>query len=418
MGKLRSIVFIAMFALVCCSAGLNAVLSKVAPEHFSADSYLTGGQGEYITPEELFDNPQKLLTDREFAEKARNSIERGFGEYVPYHDSLLLLSAGLQRQGIATANLSAGYDAYPTFYGSRCAYIPEQSAVTYIPETGDESFRPLLKEFAQGLASKAAEHPDLDFVLYFVQGKSTPASSPLYDYMSDIATPDEVVEILEGELEGVENVKLLTDGYATLDEYYEDYFRTDHHWNAKGAARAYNTIATEMGWGVVDADSVRLIEGYEDFQQMGTNARIGLATVTEGVFDLDMDFSQLQITYADGKTLDGNDHTRFTKYKGEDKRYVFHSRYFNSPNQTGHFVNTADGAAGKTLLISDSYGGAISKLLATQCEVLDRTNDLYNESKGRKFEESLAVDDYDTVVLVAHASDFTTLMENSPEFFE
>ena len=38
MGKLRSIAFIAAFALICCSAGTNLVLSQLAPDVFRADT--------------------------------------------------------------------------------------------------------------------------------------------------------------------------------------------------------------------------------------------------------------------------------------------------------------------------------------------------------------------------------------------
>ncbi|MGN0077965.1 MAG: hypothetical protein ACI36V_04170, partial [Coriobacteriales bacterium] len=99
MSKLRSIAFIAAFGLICCSAALNLALGKLAPDVFQPQNYLSGGSPASVSAEEIIAQPQRLLTDREFADQARDSIEVGFGKTVPFHDDLLLVSAGLQRQG-------------------------------------------------------------------------------------------------------------------------------------------------------------------------------------------------------------------------------------------------------------------------------------------------------------------------------
>ena len=417
MGKLRSIAFIAAFALICCSAGTNLVLSQLAPDVFRADNYLSGGSPASVSAEEIIAQPQRLLTDREFADQARDSIEASFGKTVPFHDSLLLANAGLQRQGIATANVLAGFELYPSYYGSNYVCDPARNVVTYIPEVNGEGFYKRLHRVGRGLAQQARKHSDTTFVMYLVPGKSTPGASALYEYMPQLTRPEEVMSVLEEELAGIDNLVLVTNSYSSADKYYEDYFRTDHHWNARGAARAYNTIAAELGWEQIDATSTAPIGGAEGYRFMGTNARGGLVKTGEEVFDLTRDYSQLSITYADGKTLDGNDHSRFTAYEGPDKPYVFHARYFNTFKQVAHVENKALGTQGKALLVSDSYGGAITRPLAMQFALLDRSDDLFNGAKKRSFERTLAKEDYDTVVFVAHARDLGTAMHNSRRYF-
>ena len=82
-----------------------------------------------------------------------------------------------------------------------------------------------------------------------------------------------------------------------------------------------------------------------------------------------------------------------------------------------HVENKALGTQGKALLVSDSYGGAITRPLAMQFALLDRSDDLFNGAKKRSFERTLAKEDYDTVVFVAHARDLGTAMHNSRRYF-
>ncbi|MGN0037814.1 MAG: hypothetical protein ACI36Y_01560 [Coriobacteriales bacterium] len=417
MSSFHRIAFIAAFALICCSAGANAALSQLAPGVFSADNYLSGGNHPAVSLDELKEDPAAVLTDREFADGARDLVEKGFGSFVPFHDSLLLASAGLQRQGIATANLAAGFECYHTYYGSGYVELPQQGAVSYIPEEKGEGFWRHLKKFAKGLAKKAKQHPETTFVMYLVPGKSTPGASPLYEYMSNLATPQEVMAVLEEQLAGIDNLLLLTDSYASTEDYYANFFKTDHHWNILGAVQARNTIGAELGWEPLGTATAP-IAGFEDYRSIGTNARAGLDPIGEEVFDLDYDFSQLTIKYASGKVADGNDHTRFTEYSAPDKPYVFHARYFNTVKQVATFTNSSPGAQGKALLVSDSYGGAISRPLALQFKKLYRSNDLFNESKNRSFEETFAKDDYSTVFFVAHTTDLTTAMVHSRHYFD
>lgn len=417
MSKFRSIAFIAAFVLICCSAGANLVLGKLAPGIPTTQNYLSGGNPASVSMKEIATHPQRLLTDREFADKARDSIEVGFGKLVPFRDNLMLVSAGLQRQGIHTANLLTGYEVYPSYYGSRYVELPQEGAVSYVPDMKGDGFWRHLHRFGRGLAKKARQHPDTTFVLYLVPGKSAPGASPLYEYMDGLVTPQQAMEVLREELEGVDNLVLLTDSYETTTDYYNKFFKTDHHWNIRGAVRARNTIGSALGWEPLTT-ATKPIEGHVDYRFIGTNARGGLDVRGEEVFDLDYDFGQLQVKYADGTVVDGNDHSRFTDYKAPDKPYVFHARYYNTFKQVATFTNTSPSATGKALLVSDSYGGAISRPLALQFEKLRRSNDLFNESKHRSFEKTFGKDDYSTVFFVAHTTDLTTAMVNSRHYFD
>lgn len=417
MSKFRSIVFIAAFTLICCSAGIGLVLGKLAPDVVITENYLSGGSPASLSMKEIITQPQRLLKDREFADKSRDSIEVGFSKLVPFRDTLMVASAKLHRQGIRTANLLTGFEIYPSYYGSRYVELPKDGAVSYIPGEGSDVFWHNLHCFAEGLAKKARQHSDTTFVMYLVPGKSTPGASPLYEYMDGLITPQQVMAALDEDLQGVDNLVLLTDTYETVEDYYRNFFKTDHHWNILGALQARNTIGMALGWEPLAA-ATKPVDGYEDYRFIGTNARGGLDVQGEKVFDLDYDFGQLDVEYADGTVADGNDHAYFTDYTGLDKPYVFHSRYYNTPSQVGTFTNNDPHATGKALLISDSYGGAISRPLALQFEKLCRSNDLFNESKGRRFEKTFGKDDYSTVFFVAHAADFTTAVVNSRHYFD
>ncbi len=408
--KARNIILICLAALVVCSAIVTRLLVAVGvsfPE-------VTGiGQSWRALEGRQTSAAPEISLDAFASGDFQSATESYASDSLPFHDQAMLLNAQLQEVGISQAAALFGYDVYPTYFGSNRLYVAPQDAVTYLPFTHTEYHDQKLAEYAQGIAKQAKAHPEKRFVVYVVQGFSEPAQDPAYSLVSNPFLPQEGVEALKSALADCSNVSVLTDSYDSLDSYYEDFFRSDHHWNIKGALRAYNTIADELGLQEVDTSSLTLRQVCAGYTFMGATSRWGRHVVRDEALDAGIDYSAVTYSNKDGQVRDGNDHTSFTDLDEGEKTYSFYDEYYdNIPDGTlVHGTGT-----GSALLISNSYGGALARQLATQFETLYKSVAM-RAGHDETFSELLEKSDADTVIFVANASDYMTAAAELPDFF-
>ncbi len=409
MANVRNAVILGGAAVVSCAA-LATQLLVAAGVDFPASTGV--GQGwRYLEGRATAEAPQ-LSLDAFASGEFQDGMESYAADALPFHDQAMLLNAGLQQVGIAQAASFFGFEAYPTYFGSTRLYLPEQDAVTYLPFEHTEYHDQKLAEYAQGIADAAARHPEKRFVVYMVQGYSEPAVDPAYGLVSGAFLPQEAVEAFKEALADCPNVTVLTDSYDSLDAYYQEFYRSDHHWNILGAMRAYNTIAGELGLETVDVAKLSLHEVKEGYEFTGATSRWGRHMVADEALDADLDYSA--VTYEkDGEVLDGNDHSAFYDYDPQGIAYSFYDAYYNSIPDG---IISGPGQ-GKALLISNSYGGALQRQLATQFSQLEKASALWQNYTGRNLEGLLQDCDADTVVFVANPTDYMTAAATLPDFF-
>ena len=346
------------------------------------------------------------------AGELQDGIEGFAADSLPFHDQAMLLNAGLQELGISQAAELFGYNVYPTYFGSTRLYSSPEDVVTYMPFRHTEYHDQKLTEYASGLARVARAYPEKRFVVYVVGGYQEPSVNPAYDLVGNAFEPAEAVRIFEAAFAEYPNVSVLTNSYSTFSDYYKDFFRSDHHWNILGALRAYNTIAGELGLEQVDIRSLDLHEVQTDYAFTGATSRWGRHIVTEQAFDTDLDYSS--VTYmANGRELDGNDHCAFSDYVTAGVKFAFYDAYFNSIPDG---IISATGK-GKALLISNSFGGALQRQLATQFETLYKSSALWPGYTGNGFADLLEESDADTVIFVANPTDYMNMAASVPDFF-
>lgn len=408
--KARNIILICLAALVVCSAIVTRLLVAVGVSFPEVTGI--GQSWRALEGREAAAAPE-LSLDAFASGDFQSATDSYASDSLPFHDQAMLLNAQLQEVGISQAAALFGYDVYPTYFGSNRLYVASQDAVTYLPFTHTEYHDQKLAEYAQGIAKQAKAHPEKRFVVYVVQGFSEPAQDPAYDLVSNPFLPREGVEALRSALADCPNVSVLTDTYDSLDSYYEEFFRSDHHWNIKGALRAYNTIADALGLQTQDTSSLTLRQVCEGYTFIGATSRWGRHVVRDEAFDADIDYSGVTYTGEDGQTHDGNDHATFTGLDESEKAYSFYDEYYdNIPDGTlVHGTGT-----GSALLISNSYGGALTRQLATQFETLYKSVAV-RAGHDETFSDLLEWSDADTVIFVANPTDFMTAAAELPNFF-
>lgn len=291
--------------------------------------------------------------------------------------------------------------------------VQEEVASSYDPIPLDTGMKVGLRKFAVGLADLARERPDLDVVIYLVGGYHNPAVSPVYaiDPARDF---DNIMEFCASAIgECPENLHLLGSEYDDIEGYYQDFFRTDHHWNARGAHKAYEQIA--------DALAMTKVEpmGETHFDRLrfaGSLSRTSLCQLEEVPFDLNMDFSNLRLKSGDGNIMRVDEHERFWSSAQSGTVYDFYDAYFDDLS-----LGMFEGGRGDrdVCLISNSYGGAIQRPLAASAHSLRTFRDLHPSfGGGATFSSRADIPGVDTLVFVANPKDCSILGVNHADYFE
>lgn len=240
--------------------------------------------GEEAIPEAISTRPAKYLSGgvesvniyehlniNGFKNKQlQTSLETRISNSIPAKATAILSQAALQRELIMASNGLFSWDCYPTYYGSGRLYIPRSNALTYMPSQSGDHYEAQWMAFADGLKTVAAASPEKRFLVYVVQGYTEPAYDPAYQLVSTSLKPQECADYFAAAFSDAPNISVLTKSYDTAVDYYEDFFRTDHHWNIRGAFGAYNQICDELQLESINMEGVWDIEGYYFFGRYGS----------------------------------------------------------------------------------------------------------------------------------------------------
>lgn len=403
------------FCALACLFFLGPILLSVAigPLGMKLPSWLTTEDASFFDGGVSEAHIQEKLSLEGFTSKElQTQIDNQMGNSIPCKAIAMLTNAQLQRLSIQSSNLLHGWDCYPTFFGSEKIYVPESDALAYTPWKRGEGTNAKLTTFMNGVTELAQNYPNIRFTVYLPGGLHENAINPAYDYVENSFTLDQAREVMENAAQGHENVYVLCDHYDSLEDYYRNFWRTDHHWNPLGSVRAYNNIADTLGLAPFTSLETKQIpiEGF-----CGRTAPSALYMVTEPAFDLDYDFSNLRMTSYDKQSVfDGNDHSLFWNMNETLRKYEFNAAWLLS-QETSKIEGPGTGHA---IMISDSFGAGIQRLLALQYQTLDLPWDLFwYESGDERLVDYLNEDTRD-VFLVADYSDFAGLLEHFPHYFE
>ena len=196
-------------------------------------------------------------------------------------------------------------------------------------------------------------------------------------------------------------------GFETEDDYFAEYFRTDHHWNAVGCARVYNQAASDLGLAEVQVEPQRTFA-----QNMGSYARNGLVVETEAGVDIAQDFPGVYIIdEKNGRSVPVDDHAWYDE-GSEDGFYDFYNRYYR---QGSTYISPGEGEA---LLVCNSFAAPMLAPITANYETVHRVGDLYQRPGTPSLEALIEETDPVDVWIVGIPADMMALVSREPGYFE
>lgn len=242
MNRLRNILFSTLVLLTFSTA----IVYKIADVADFLPDKLDNGAFSYLEGAQLQSFPDISL-DSFIDGTFQDESEAYLSGCWPARDTSLLFNSALQRIFITVADFPWNFDAIPSYYGSGQAYLKESDSITNLMSKNTSEFQNKLQDAVDSYSSFARNHPEYRIAFYIPDKSNITPTSPLTNLQSNVYTwntldgcfleklDDSIIAIINNV--PAENTK----------EFYELYFKTDHHWNMKGAYKGYLNIAHALG---------------------------------------------------------------------------------------------------------------------------------------------------------------------------
>lgn len=344
--------------------------------------------------------------------KLQAATEKYLSDAIPARDSVLFGNAGLQRSFINVANTPFGFASIPTFFNSEYT-LNDGLSVTKNPMRKAQTTETGLQSFGHGLVSIAMRYPEKRFIVYVVDAAINSESNEVTSLVHNVENTRTACKTLVDATSEAANVSVVSKQYASDDEFRADFYRTDHHWNIRGAAGAYNCIAEVFGLQLFDPEPVQVVG---DTAFSGSYATSGLCPLQEDPIDTSFDFSELTLLDKNGERIDDSAHVPYWSATVSMRRRFFYDCWYG-------WRDTSPAILGKgshnAVFISDSYGFAMKRIVALNYKMLHTDCDLHadNSSKTLTLEERLARDDVQDVIFVACVTNYAEMSNRMPRYF-
>ncbi len=325
----------------------------------------------------LLKTPPECTPEKIQEKKFQSEFEDYYSDIIPLRDETLFLDAAVKRFPIQMSNLIFNFPVYPTYYGSKRYYVPDSDSLVFEPVKRDDNLVKGAENFCIQLKNLAKEFPNKRFIFCLLPGGAFSVHNPL-DQFTDNPLPTEMwADAFINNISGQPNVFFYTDAksYEDRNSYYQNYYRSDHHWNIRGAAKCFDQVFNALGRPMAAPFSFKQAD---EVPLLGSSSLIGLMPLFDQVEDLEYDPTTVNFIGPDGSIQLYPMH-EFKALSPKVKACLFYSEYFDKLPMY-RVINTSAGKKGRAMLISDSYGALARTFLAQQYSEVIPLRHLQGES--------------------------------------
>lgn len=413
----------AIVATVFCLFLLGPMTLWVAQTHWKLDlpsdltaedsTYLSGGYEEVDLLEHF---SLKGFSAEKFQDDLNTTVENS----IPYRAVILLQNAAMQRSAIAASNALFRFEAYPTFFGSEQIYLPASDALAKIPEHAKKSKTKSTEEFVDGLIATANANPDKQFYMIVADQSDTSNANPAAFLVSQRYSTDDCVKVLERAVAEASNVRLVSIRYDQPEEYYRDFYRSDHHWNGYGALRAYNALQEVAGLSNRRDNDAETVD-FPGIITNGSYARKGLMLINESAREPQLDLTGIEATGPRIPPIVEPDGPSLIHDDAMGSVFDFYSTWYGSTNVTADLTvtNSTPTTDQKALIAMDSFGDAFHWLVAQDYRDSQCVLDLKNDNEGPETLQG-RIDDSgaDAIYFIGNPLAYARVTSTHPQYFD
>ena len=198
---------------------------------------------------------------------------------------------------------------------------------------------------------------------------------------------------MKSRLSGCQNVRIIDNSYVDPIVYYDDFFKSDHHWNARGAFKASKLLLSRpMPSSTFEEISYRTIDGPP---YSGAFARSSLCLIEDTPFDFADPFESI-VFDSNGETLSGEEHPAYYEANWLNRHFQFYDLYYNFASSISNTAKPGDGNA---------------VIITTALHASTTTEDRLTELCGGSSSDP-------DVYFIAHPANYISFNSRNPYFFE
>lgn len=295
----------------------------------------------------------------------QRKFENAASDQFPLRFPGIVMVKAVERAQIALAYAPLSDPAVPTDMVSGLYIIRDGSQILSNPVKYDEESQRMIDEKIIFYEKLMAKNPGIRFYAYYIERIEYSSYHPLnflfpnadqgrnYSYFKENAPED---------------LKLGTLPFKDLADYTIYNYRSDHHWNIRGALRGYDDIYQMLASGYPEISpplSQHKIRKFSEIQFYGSFAGRTLYPVKPDVFEVaDLDLPPFRV-FVDDKEIKPEFTARYFAGSYPRARYAHHYNYFSTgiPGEVYEYVfdNSSDR---DLLIIGNSFKWPIYPLLA------------------------------------------------------
>lgn len=361
MQKIRNIVLLVCASgLLCCTMGFK-VLNKLnipVPSALQTNverSYLEG------RPYTRLPSPS---VDSFLSGDFQDDLESYTADALPLRETLLLGKASLQRLSISEMAALLGYDAYHTFFGSGYLHETEGNRLLAAPARQSKKVLNGLVASVDSINDFVASNPGYTYYFAMPYRSDVLGIGPLAGLVSEPVDAEFLQSRIFSRLSpDITQIDLMPSSY---EEFKEDYFKTDHHWNIKGAYKAYCIINEAMGNASSTLPCGELLM-FPTAQFYGSEARSGLDTSVGPDMIEDYEFALPHYeTWIYGELMP-NDFAASTQayidgFQPDNPFVNLYADYWHADYGQIVFVNQDNKASKNLLIVADSFSNPMERM--------------------------------------------------------
>lgn len=265
----------------------------------------------------------------------------------------------------------------------------------------------------------AHKYPDKTFCVILADHPETSAINPSHELRSGTITTKDCLNVIESSTRDSSNINVSAYLYNDINEYYDDFYTTDHHWNGYGATKSFNNIAEMLGEEPIE-NSKYPVGYFDNLVFNGTYSRFGLMLLNESINE-----PKFQLSNIETPNIDKNDCTEGFLYSEDGQKFLnmdelstafnFYSLWYYGMN---NLKTTNNEKTEKALLVGDSFSYPFRWLVGENYKemysALDLTSGL---GEGSQLDQRIAESNPDVIYFVAWGADYANLLDKAPDYF-
>lgn len=238
-------------------------------------------QGMFSEAIDLFFNDDAFNKDRSF----QNQVESAIADQFPERIRMTEFSRTLERALISTSYALLPDPAFPTSLDTSSFITKERTRLFEPPIIYNASIKREINRRIENYSELINGNPNINFYALNIETIEYSKFNPLAKFYGNSDSGQSVNYFMENK---PKNLQFRNFGISSYQDYDANFFRTDHHWNIRGALKAYKLIYEMLSKNyeeinpILDVSKIRLID---DLDFLGTYARRSLFPIKPEAFE-------------------------------------------------------------------------------------------------------------------------------------